>query len=129
MTVEQRAALWAATADTGLSSKAIMATMLGNPPSDGYCYPHDGSDLARCVGLLDAVPEWRTRIGEMAGVGPEWAALAARWDDLEAAHKAGDHAGTHRLIQSIVRPIERNRPGLVNLGGGMSIYFPGKGAA
>lgn len=55
--IEKRAMRWAAGGDTGSSSKAIMQTMMGEPPSDGWCYPHDGGDFGRCYRLLAIIPE------------------------------------------------------------------------
>lgn len=121
---EKRAAKWAAGFSTGVSSKAILKVMLGDKPEDGYCYPHDADDLGRCIGLLDAVPEYRDRIGEMSAVGPEWEALAARWSELEAAYRAGDHVATRKLVKAIIEPIEAKRLGLFRLGDGVSLYFP-----
>lgn len=84
-----RAALdWITSDDTGLSSQAIWTHMTGgaNWPWGYPHYPHDPSDLGRCLRLLEAVPEWKPRIAEMAERGPEWAALVARWDELAASY-------------------------------------------
>jgi hypothetical protein len=125
-TIETRALRWAAGHDTGTSSKAILAVMTGNKPRDWYCYPHDGDDLGRCVRLLDMIPEWRPRIGEMAAVGNEWAALAERWADLEKLHRAEDWKGMSALIQKLVRPHEDKRSNHIRLGEGMSVVFGDK---
>ena len=45
-------------------------------------YPYDPDDLNRCLLLLEAVPEWKSRMPEMAAHGAVWAALAARWDEI-----------------------------------------------
>ena len=37
----------------------------------------------RCLGLLEAVPELRPHLPAMADESPVWAALVARWDELE----------------------------------------------
>lgn len=79
---ERRALLWLAGNDCGMSSQAICHHMLGLP-SDGS-YPHDPSDLGRCLRMLELFPEWKPRMPEMATYSPEWAALAARWDELAA---------------------------------------------
>lgn len=80
----QRACAWVVRDDTGLSSKQLWAVMMGVPPGRSY-YPSDPDDLGRCLRLLDAVPEWKPRIREMAGQSAEWDALTARWGDLEAS--------------------------------------------
>lgn len=82
-----RAAIaWVTGGDTGVSSKAIWAVMMGVDPDPmwGWNYPHDPDDLGRCLRLLACVPEWRLRIDEMAAVSPPWAALVEHWDELEA---------------------------------------------
>ena len=41
-------------------------------------------DFGRCLGLFRAVPCLRPRMGELAtNHGPQWAALAGAWDELE----------------------------------------------
>lgn len=117
-----RALKWAATGNTGKSSKAMLATMVGNPPKDRFCYPSDGGDLGRCLGLLDAVPEWRGRLAEMKDIGPEWAALVDQWAELEAMHRAGDK-GLYARMKAILDPIEATNPNLIKIGGGASMVF------
>ena len=78
---------WIAGRDTGLSSMCIWRTMMGVPEPNGFyrhAHPHDPDDLLRCLRLLQVVPEWRPRIGEMWVHGPVWAALAENWGELEA---------------------------------------------
>lgn len=83
----KRACTWVIGDDTGLSSKQLWAVMMGVEPSRSYC-PCDPDDLGRCLRLLDAVPEWKPRIREMAGQSADWDALTARWDELEASFLA-----------------------------------------
>lgn len=67
--------------DTGLSSKAIFLYMtLG---IKGGATPSDPSDFGRCLRLLEAFPEWKARLPEMASVSEEWAALVLHWAELE----------------------------------------------
>lgn len=119
---EKRAAQWAASGNTGSSSLALLGVMVGKPPESRFCYPHDGGDLGRCIGLLDAVPEYRVRLPEMKTVGPEWVALVANWDELETMHRAKDSRLYDRM-KEILEPIERTNPKLVKFGNGSSIYF------
>ena len=76
---------WRDGPDTGLSSIAIyekfMAAYVRDP-----AHPRDPSDFGRCHRLLAAIPEWRARIGEMAGVSSTWKALVTHWDELEALY-------------------------------------------
>jgi hypothetical protein len=73
---------WLVSGDTGLSSESIAMHMLGWACRGNY--PHDPSDLGRCLRLLAIFPEWQCRIGEMAVYGPEWAEIARRWPELSA---------------------------------------------
>lgn len=81
-TVEQRAVAWIRDGDVGMSSRAIHDHMLGLGPKRGYSCPSDPSDLNRCLLLLDLIPEWKPRMGEMAAHGVRWAGLAAKWDEI-----------------------------------------------
>jgi hypothetical protein len=120
--IEKRAAQWAAGGSTGLSSKAILGVMVGKPPKGGFCYPRDGGDLGRCLGLLDAVPEYRDRLHEMKALGPEWAALVDHWDELERMHRAND-PGLYKRMKQILDPIEDRNPNLIRFGSGATLHF------
>ena len=77
---------WLGGPDTGLSSKAIALAALGAPP-ERLDYPHDADDFGRCFRLLAACPEAKAGRDWLANNGgPVWAALIARWDDIEAAY-------------------------------------------
>lgn len=79
-------AAWLASDRVGESSRWMAKTLTGywGAPWTEYAYPHDPSDFGRCLGLLDACPELRDRLPEMAATGREWAALVAHWEELEA---------------------------------------------
>lgn len=120
--IEMRAAQWAASGETGVSSKAILGVMVGTPPKSRFCYPHDGGDFGRCVGLLDAVPEYRDRLIEMKAICPEWAALVDHWTELEVMYRTKDKC-LYKRMKQILDPIENANPGLIKVGSGASIYF------
>lgn len=101
---------WMAGRDTGLSSIAI-AEHMATGRCDGS-YPHDPSDLGRCLRLLERFPDWKPRISEMGKYGKVWRAYAARWDDLQAAmsgevgidwHKGRSALNTYNLMKDIQR--------------------------
>lgn len=76
---------WLALGERGVSSEAIFAKLTGIPVRDYRwlnTHPHDPDDLYRCRKLLEAVPEFRARLSEMATVSPVWAALVEHWDEL-----------------------------------------------
>lgn len=82
----ERANAWIVGSDSGLSSKAIWAHMMGTMPSrDGWSHPHDPADFGRCARLLNLMPEWRSRLAEMADRSPAWRALVASWSEIEAS--------------------------------------------
>lgn len=84
---------WLASDDTGVSSRymaAALAPLAGLPPwipkSNHFRpFPHDPADFGRCVRLLEAVPELRPHIAELADPkhGHVWNAIAAEWETLE----------------------------------------------
>ena len=85
-------AAWLNGSDSGLSSKFIAAFFAGSPVLRQITevnVPHDPSDVGRCVRLLDLAAQngqnWRERMGELASV-KEWARLAPRWAEVEAAY-------------------------------------------
>ena len=75
---------WIAGDDTGISSRAIWAVMMGAPVRRVAfgTHPSDPDDFGRCHRLLEAVPEWRPRMGEMAAHSRVWSRLAEHWDEL-----------------------------------------------
>ena len=82
-TIAARYGAWTTTRDTGSSSFALGAYMLGaEVGSFKASHPHDPSDLGRCLRLLELIPEWKERMGEMSVLSPAWAALVAHWDEL-----------------------------------------------
>lgn len=116
-----RANSWIAGRDTGASSKAIWAVMMGQK-GDGS-YPSDGDDLGRCLRLLEFIPEWKPRINEMAPVNQYWAALVANWDELTKLHALTDHGPVYKRMKQILDPIEAKDPRIVKMGNGASIRF------
>lgn len=87
MSETERAREWARTGEVGVSSATICNHFARGIVPTSYLHemnwPWDPDDYNRCRKLLEAIPEWRARIGEMAAYGPEWAALVARWDEIE----------------------------------------------
>ena len=75
----------------GLSSKCMAYWLAFEKRSGGDwgpSQPHDPDDLDRCLRLLTLVPELRPHLYRMADLSPEWAALVARWDEIERSHLA-----------------------------------------
>jgi hypothetical protein len=77
---------WLARGERGISSEAIFSKMTGVPVSSDRHYdwsiPLDPSDLRRCRLLLEAVPEWQSRLHEMTDVSTGWAEMVKVWPEL-----------------------------------------------
>jgi hypothetical protein len=93
--IDPRLAEWFASGDTGQSSVAV-ATYLAAGVSSGAT-PGDTQDLGRIMRLLDRIPEWKTRMGEMAEAGGSWPLLAPHWQELDRLYRADLHACQERL--------------------------------
>jgi hypothetical protein len=103
---------WLANGEKGASS-LTMAMYLGfGVMKDDACHPLDPADFDRCLRLLAAVPALREGLTRMADVSPEWAALVARWDEVERSHlgevglgwsKARSAPRTYELMKAIER--------------------------
>lgn len=83
--MNQNALNWIASDDTGISSKTIWAVMM-NAEIDYAHVPWDPADFGRCYRLLEAVPEWKPRLGEVAKKYPAWTGLVENWPELEALY-------------------------------------------
>lgn len=101
---------WICGHDTGTSSKTIWAVLSGvvqlGPlhlgwPLSHYDIPYDMADLGRCVRLLDAVPEWQGRIGEVAEIFPAYAPIIERWDELTRLYREGNGEKIYRIISGL----------------------------
>lgn len=78
---------WLLGDDTGKSSKTLFAVMLGKEYSDPSV-PLDAGDFGRCHRLLEAFPEWRQRLPEVAAKHLAWGPLVREWDALTALYKS-----------------------------------------
>lgn len=117
----ERANAWIVSRDTGTSSKALWAVMMDT--KGGTSHPSDGSDIGRCIRLLDAIPEWRERLPEMAGVSKYWAALVANWSELEALYRSDERDQLYDRMRQVLDPIEIADPNVIRMGQGVSIRF------
>ena len=81
---------WATGQGTGLSSNVIARAASGVCADDSsWNYPHDPADFGRCAYLLSLIPEIKEPAFEVlsANGGVVWAALIARWDEIETCMK------------------------------------------
>lgn len=82
----ERQCFWLQNGEHGTSSETIFSVLSRRSILDRnkWGHPYDPDDFRRCHLLLQCVPSWRSRIGEMGMVSSVWAALADNWDKLTA---------------------------------------------
>ena len=73
--------------DTGISSKTLLAAMLGEDYEQADV-PLDAADFGRCWRLLALFPDWRARLHEVPKRFPKWGPMVAIWPELETLYKA-----------------------------------------
>ena len=114
MSLARQVANWMANGERGISSET-MAFWLAFGERNGqhptHNYPHDPADFDRCLRLLAAAPLLRVLLPKMAEVGPVWAALVTRWDEIERSHleevglgwtKARSAPKTYTLMRAVI---------------------------
>jgi hypothetical protein len=78
---------WLASDRVGSSSKYMAHVMSGGTLGAKYAHPHDPADFGRCLGLLEAVPEFRSKLAMMALESGEWDRLVQEWDAIESLYR------------------------------------------
>ena len=109
---------WFFSGKTGMSSQCMAARLTGRKIL--HSHPSDSGDFKRCLELLDAVPELRSRLSGMRHVSKQWAALVEHWDEIEKKVRADDD-DTYELMDSILRPINSADANTFCLGNGVSL--------
>ena len=112
--VEQRAINWIIGDHTGTSSKTMWAVLMGadleTPDRFRFSPPHDPSDFRRCHLLLEAVPEWRERLPEVAAAFPIWGPLVREWDKLTALYlRDREKDGSPELYRLMKKLLDEGR--------------------
>lgn len=115
--ISSQAITWHLHGEHGISSEAIYDRLTYGVTNSRWSssHPHDPSDFRRCELLLQAVPDFRVRLSEMADVSPAWRALVERWSEIAAVFEAEcpgvftheNHGNrmatrTYELMQSII---------------------------
>ena len=107
--VAERAKAWLADeSGVGLSSRTIHDVMTGGR-SSGCCplphhranAPHDADDFGRCARLLELIPEWVPRLGEVANVCLPFRRLVRCWPELTLLYERGDTAMLSVIIRDL----------------------------
>lgn len=94
--IETRALYWFLHGEPVDSAMAIAEHMLFATRKHQY-QPEDSFDLGCCIALLDAIPEWRPRMGEMASVSRYWAAILPHWGELEIEYSIRGSSAVNML--------------------------------
>lgn len=116
---------WLNGTDVGQSSKSL-AYEAADLPGDRSNYPHDPSDLGRCLRLIARVPEVRAAVEALAEKSPYWKALAPEWDNLKALYisEMDDPRGgrkTYAAMRALLDPVEKADKRVFQIGKGVSI--------
>jgi hypothetical protein len=107
---------WLANGEVGISSNTMAFWLAFEKTVDDSSHPHDPADLDRCLKLLQRAPLLRAQLPKMAQVSREWAALVARWDEVERSHldevglgwtKAHSAPKTYKLMREVLIPVPK----------------------
>lgn len=111
---------WFISGNTGVSSEAIVAQLMNIKLTQSRRgdHPHDGGDFGRCYKLLEAVPEFKLRINEMATRSNEWAALVTHWNVLTILYE--NDGDVYDEIRGILKNV-KDKSG-IEFGGGITFY-------
>ncbi len=95
-----RAEIWLWGRDRGVSSETIHSVLSGQPCHSGFGFgaPYDADDFGRCARLLELVPEWIPRLGEVADACPPFRRLVRCWPELTRLYERGDTAMLSTII-------------------------------
>lgn len=104
MTPEQ----WIINGETGVSSMTIWAVLMNAVMDDedryrgSYDIPYDSGDFGRCYKLLEAVPGFRERLGEVGERFPIWRPFVREWEFLERMYAQEHYEELSRRIRTLV---------------------------
>ena len=77
---------WLANERTGRSSETMAFWLAFGIRKEDSGYPHDPSDLDKCLKLLSMAPQLRPELHKMKEISPEWSSIVDMWDEIEAMH-------------------------------------------
>jgi len=109
-TVRERAIWWFSKGEVGLSSKVMCTFFLtGGIAGIFPHYPHDPDDFGRCYKLLEAIPEWKEELPDLATLSEPWSKLVENWDTLTEMYEQNvaedwknvDEVGMYELMQKL----------------------------
>jgi hypothetical protein len=82
--ISEQAIAWLASGERGTSANTIFTHLSGIDAVGkwGGSHPHDPDDFRRCRLLMNQVPDFHARIGELRKISPVWDRLVSNWADL-----------------------------------------------
>lgn len=75
---------WLLNGEQGLSAKTMLKRLHDSAMTIREFHPSDPDDFRRCHLLLEAVPQFRQKLGQMRAVSAVWSRLVDSWDELTA---------------------------------------------
>jgi len=104
---------WFLGTETGLSSRTIFGVL----STRWNCRinrnesrtPSDPDDFGRCYRLLQRIPEWRVRLGEVSALYPEWQPLVDHWDELTKLWEEESPTGACPKLYTLMKELA-NQP-------------------
>ena len=73
-------------------------------------HPHDNSDFDRCMKFLEAVPEAKARLPELAKTSKEWEGLVSNWDKIETLINDKKSEEAYDLIKESLGQKRKHKP-------------------
>lgn len=84
---------WLAAGQQDPAAMAIVCGLSGMPVVGTPNVPDSTASIAACVSLLEAVPDFRKRLRDMASLGRAWAVVSQYWPDIEAVYRQSPYRG------------------------------------
>lgn len=105
--IEQKAMFWLVNGNVGASSKTMFNCLIGNR-NFAINHPYDPDDFSRCYELLEAVPEFKSRLYKLKRLSLEWSNIVDNWGKLieyyENMLKVKKANGMYEFMQTLINP-------------------------
>jgi hypothetical protein len=87
MNINKNALHWIVSDDVGCSSKTIWSVMM-NVEYEDHMTPLDSGDFGRCYRLIKLMPEWESRLHEVAKKYDDWTPFVENWDIIKTKYES-----------------------------------------
>ena len=99
--VKDRAMWWIANGECGMSSKTMWNCFMDNKDFQ-INHPYDPADFGRCWKLLDAIPEWKSKLYKLKPLSEAWNNLVENWDELTLFYEKKNFKDMYLLMQKLI---------------------------